>query len=327
MGIMSKLSNAFKVMDSYIQPPPTLLKRIMILLDKKIMHILYEYNTDDYYLYEFYRLKLSARKAFIGQYNGIKKIEHFLNNTADTVKFNDKTVFNKVFSKYLHRDWLSLLECSFNEFCDFCALHPDFIKKPLDQLGGVGIEKLTITNDVSLQELYDKLKCEKCLIEEIVIQDKAIASFNPPSVNTIRIYSILNKSKVIIVDAYLRMGVGEVAMDNFHSGGIAAKIDVDTGIITTPGKNRLSQAFILHPYTKKQVIGFVIPMWEEIKKTVEEAALVVPTVRYVAWDVVINNKGDICFIEGNHNGGFNLQEAIDLQGKKSKYKKLLEDIR
>ena len=327
MGITRKLNYASKVMDLCIQPPPTLFKRIMILLDIIMMNILYDYNTDDYYLYEFYRLKLSARRAFIGEKNGIKKIAQFLNDVNDIIKFDNKIVFNKVFAKYLHRDWVSMNECTFNEFCDFCTAHSDYIKKPIDQYGGVGIEKHTISKNTNLLELYNKLKSENCLIEEIVIQDKAIASFNPSSVNTCRVYSILNKSKVIIMDAYLRMGVGDVIVDNQCSGGIAAKIDVDTGIITTHGKDRWAKTFISHPYTNKQFIGFEIPRWVEIKKIIEEVALVVPTVRYVAWDVVINNKGDICLIEGNHNGSFSLQEATDLQGKKKRYEKLLQDIR
>jgi hypothetical protein len=88
----------------------------------------------------------------------------------------------------------------------------------------------------------------------------------------------------------------------------------------------LGQTSILHPYTNRQIIGFEIPRWKEIKRTIEEAAFVVPTVRYVAWDVVVNNVGAICIIEGNHKGCFNLQEGIDLIGKKSKYEKLLQDI-
>jgi hypothetical protein len=326
VSISNRLHNAFKTMDLFIKPSPTLLKRIMILLDKKIMNILYGYSEDDYYSYEFHRLKLSARKAFIGEQNGLKKIAKFLNDPDDIIKFDNKIIFNKLFAKYLHRDWLAMNECTFNEFLNFCSAHSDFIKKPVNQYGGSGIEKHILPKDADLSEHYNKLKSENCLIEEIIIQDKEIASFNPDSVNTCRIYSIVNKSKVIIIDAYLRMGVGDVVVDNQCMGGIAAKIDVDTGIITTHGKNIWIETFASHPYTHKQIIGFQIPGWGEIKKLIEEAASVVPTVRYVAWDVVINNKGDICIIEGNDKGSFMLQESTDLQGKKAIYEKLLQDI-
>lgn len=187
MVITSKLKNAFKAADLYIQPSPTLIKRIMVLLDIIIMNILYNYNMNDYYSYEFYRLKLSARKTFIGEKNGQKKIAQLLNDTNDIAKFDNKIVFNKLFSKYLHRDWLSMNECTLNEFCDFCAAHSEYIKKPINQYGGAGIEKHTISAEADLLGLYNKLKSENCLIEEIVIQDKVIASFNPSSVNTCRI--------------------------------------------------------------------------------------------------------------------------------------------
>lgn len=326
MHIISQLNKVYKAADLYIQPPPALCKRIMILLDIIIMRILYGYHMDDYYVYEFYKLNLSARKAFIGESNGLKKIVPIFNNTKDVIKFDNKIIFNKVFAEYLHRDWLSMSECTFNEFRGFCATHSGYIKKPINQNCGIGIEKHTISKGDNLLDLYNKLKDEKCLIEEIVIQENATASFNPGSVNTYRVYSILSKSKVIIIDAYLRMGVGDVVIDNFHGGGICAKIDVDTGIITTLGKNRWGRTFILHPYTNKQIIGFKAPRWGGIKKVIEEAARVVSTVRYVAWDVVINDKGDVCIIEGNDTGSFHVQEAIDLQGKKSIYEKLLQDI-
>jgi hypothetical protein len=310
-----------------MQPPPTIWKRIIFLLDILMMRILYGYNVEDYCSYEFHRLKLSARKAFIGERNGLIKIAKYLNDANDIIKLENKIFFNRGFAKYHYRDWLSMNECTFDEFRNFCATHSDYIKKPINRGRGEGIERHTISKDSNLIELYNNLKDDNCLIEEIIIQDKAIASFNPCSVNTCRIYSIVNKSKVIIMDAYLRMGVGDVVVDNHAKGGIAAKIDVDTGIVTTLGKNLWGHTFILHPYTNKKIIGFEIPRWAEIKKTIEEAALVVPTVRYVGWDVVINNKGDICIIEGNPKGSFDLQEGVDLQGKKARYEYLLKDMK
>jgi hypothetical protein len=327
VSITRRLGEASKMLDLYFQPAPKSFRRIIILLDILMMRIFFGFRVYDYCCYEFHRLKLSARKAFLGERNGLKKIAHLLNDADDIIKFNNKLVFNKVFDKYLHRDWLSMNECTFDEFCDFCAAHSGYIKKPLDKLGGVGIEKHTVFGDSNLPGLYNKLKGENCLIEEIIIQDPEVASFNPGSVNTCRLYSVLNKSKVIIVDAYLRLGVGDVIVDNRTQGGLCAKIDVDTGVIITPGKDKMRHPFILHPATDKQIIGFEIPRWEEIKKTIEEAALVVPSVRYVGWDVAINSKGEICIIEGNHNGSFNLQEAIDLKGKKAIYENLLQDMK
>jgi hypothetical protein len=325
MSIASRIHNASKVLNIYMDPPPSLFQRIAILSDILMMRILYGYLLADYCSYEFHRLKLSERKTFLGEMNGVKLAKLF-NKASDEIKFKNKIIFNRIFAKYLQRDWLSMNDCTYKEFCDFCAAHPEYIKKPVDKKGGAGIEKHTISSDSNLLELYNKLQGENCLLEEIIIQDQAIASFNPGSVNTCRVYSVLNESKVIFVDAYLRTGIADV-VDNFCMGGIAAKIDVGTGIITTHGKNMWGKTYISHPATKKQYIGFEIPRWAEIKKTVEEIATVVPTVRYVGWDVVINKKGDICVIEGNQYGSINLQEMVDLKGKKSIYEKLLQDIK
>jgi hypothetical protein len=113
----------------------------------------------------------------------------------------------------------------------------------VDQLAGIGIEKCTISNESDLSGLYNEIKNEGCIVEATIAQDTAFASFNPTSVNTIRAYSILSKNKVIITDAYLQMDVGDVIEDNFHSSGIAARIDVDTGIIITLVKTSLPKLF------------------------------------------------------------------------------------
>jgi hypothetical protein len=92
--VMKKLVKAFQLMDSYIKPTPGLLRRMMILPDKKAMSFFFGYNTDDYYLCEFYRLRLSARKAFIGEDNGQREITPCFNDPGETFKFNNKAVFN-----------------------------------------------------------------------------------------------------------------------------------------------------------------------------------------------------------------------------------------
>jgi hypothetical protein len=65
------------------------------------------------------------------------------------------------------------------------------------QIGGVGIRKHSVSGGSDLSAFYEELKEEGCPVEELIVQDGAIASFNPTSVNTIRAYSILGKSGVI----------------------------------------------------------------------------------------------------------------------------------
>ena len=118
----------------------------------------------------------------------------------------------------------------------------------------------------------------------------------PYSLNTVRI-ALIGDKKSGIVYTFLRIGNGK-AVDNVDCGGMACRIDTDTGIITTPAANKAGEVFYKHPLTGSEFIGFNIPYFEEAKQICLEAMNIVPEVRFVAWDVAITKDGAY-FIEGN----------------------------
>lgn len=66
------------------------------------------------------------------------------------------------------------------------------------------------------------------ILEEIVVQHPEMARMCPTSVNTCRIATLLGDKKQGIVYAFLRIGNGKV-MDNVDCGGMAARIDLESG--------------------------------------------------------------------------------------------------
>ena len=87
-------------------------------------------------------------------------------------------------------------------------------------------------------------------------------------------------------------------MDNVDCGGMASRIDLDTGRLLTVGADKQGNTFIKHPMTNTSIVGFTIPFWKEAKQICMEAAQMIPEMRFVAWDVAITEKGPT-FIEGN----------------------------
>lgn len=57
------------------------------------------------------------------------------------------------------------------------------------------------------------------------------------------------------------------------------------------------------------MIGKVIPYWDKIIEMIKRAALVIPEVRLVGWDVAITSNG-VQIIEGNHNPGIQMLEYV-----------------
>lgn len=110
-------------------------------------------------------------------------------------------------------------------------------------------------------------------------------------------------------------------MDNFHNGGCAYPIDVDAGIVNGPGMALGSnQKIYKHPSTGKEMVGLYLPNWDIVLETVRAAALIMPNVGYIGWDIAITETG--CeIIEANVNypgtnimqlDGFNVYEKVKM---------------
>ncbi|MBR5287941.1 MAG: hypothetical protein IKU34_05030 [Clostridia bacterium] len=271
--------------------------RVWLLCDMVKCAAKYNAGYIDYKIAEMYRLNDAQRATQItrGISNSIvarmndKKFWHF---------FDNKTEFNELFAAQVRRSWLNLTTASEEEFSEFLEGRGDIICKPIDGSSGQGILKCTPEEYADPKALYDRLKAAGIgIIEDKVIQHEAIAALCPTSVNTIRVATLLGDKKEGIVYAYIRIGNGKV-MDNVDCGGMAAPVDIDTGVICGVGANKQGETYEIHPMTGTRIPGTQIPCWEEAKTMCLEAMRRVPQVRFVAWDVAITPDGPV-FIEGN----------------------------
>ena len=172
------------------------------------------------------------------------------------------------------------------------------IYKPLEGSSGQGIVKYQKQDWQNLPLFMEQLsEAGPGILEEVVIQHPDMARMCPTSVNTVRIATLLGDKKEGIVYAFLRIGNGRV-MDNVDCGGMASRVDLETGTLLTVGADKLGNTYEKHPMTGTPIIGFQIPFFEEAKAMCIAAMRVVPQVRFVAWDVAITEDGPR-FIEGN----------------------------
>ena len=214
--------------------------------------------------------------------------------------FDDKAQFNELFREFIPRKWILTNEdTDTEELYALCRNSTQLIWKPLEGSSGQGIKKYTPDDWKDGPEAFlAKMNADgKGILEEMVIQHPKMASLCPTSVNTCRIATLLGDKQQGIVYAFLRIGNGKV-MDNVDCGGMAARIDLDTGRLLTVGADKQGNTFIKHPITNTSIIGFTIPYWEEAKAMCLKAAEKVPEMRFIAWDVAITENGPT-FIEGN----------------------------
>lgn len=276
--------------------------KIIIFFDIVGCGIKYQAGYVDYNLYEMYKMNKAERKTVITRGINNEIIKRF-NNMDFAYKFEDKALFNKLFDKYLNREWIYLKEATLDDFKKYLNGKKEIIVKPLSLSCGKGVEKINLKN-VDPKELYDKLiKNDQILVEDVAIQNKVINDIYPKSVNTIRIVT-LNK---VVVAALLRIGNNDNVVDNFNHGGMVTTIDLETGKIIYPAIDKTGNIYKKHPMTNKNIVGITIPMWEDVKKLCIDACDIVPEIGYVGWDVCLGEEKPF-LIEGNDFPGHDLYQ-------------------
>jgi len=275
------------------------MSRLWLLFDMLRCAIHYNAGYVDYKIAEFYRLNDTQRRTQITR--GISNsIVRRMNDKDYWHYFDNKAEFNTLFADQVKRDWLEISKATtLDALVNFLSDKETVIAKPLEGSSGQGIEKYARadwqeSNSKFLELLHNN---SIGILEEVVVQHERMAKLCPTSVNTVRIATLLGDKKQGIVYAFLRIGNGRV-MDNVDCGGMAARVDLDSGKLLTVGADKQGNTFKTHPKTGTPIVGFEVPFWEEAKQMCLGAAQKVPQMRFVAWDVAITDDGPR-FIEGN----------------------------
>lgn len=275
--------------------------KLAIFIDIINCGIKYQAGYIDYNLFEMYNLTKEERKTIITR--GINnEILKKYNDLSKAYIFEDKALFNKLYDKYLNREWIYLKD-NLEEFKEYLQNKKEIIVKPLSLSCGKGVEKIKVS-DYEPEELYNHLiKTERFLVEDVAKQNKEISKIYPESVNTVRIVT-LNKK---VVAAFIRFGNLGNVVDNFNHDGMVTTINIETGIVEYPALDKKKNIYEIHPYTNEKIIGLKIPMWDKVKELCIEACSVTPEIGYIGWDVCVGEK-EPCLIEGNDFPGHDLYQ-------------------
>ncbi|WP_259015196.1 sugar-transfer associated ATP-grasp domain-containing protein [Emticicia fluvialis] len=288
---------------------------------KDIAVCLFKYNTK---LLDYFYLGLFNEDTRRPDFTDVWHLHQFHQkfNTKDCSVFQDKVKFRARFKNYFtypYRVVTSekniddlLLWAGKNQFYKIVT------KIPLGNSGKqVKVLDLTFAgNEVTVdgidahKALLKLYKEGYILFESFVDQHPVLKNINPISVNTIRIVTFVNDQAFVEVwVAIIRFG-WNTPIDNFSNGGLSSNINLETGEIDNLAKVRdpfTKERYANHPVTGNAITGVKVPFWKETIEMVKKAALEVPGVRTVGWDIAMTPTGPT-LIEGNDNWG--IYEAI-----------------
>ena len=262
------------------------------------------------YQYEFYNKTEEEREEFISSAKMTYFYRRYVPGKVKAISRNKNRFLTK-YSKYVHRNWIYTPEATYEEFTQLVSNY-DCIIKPCDGVRGQGIFKAFKNSDhTDDRKMYDFCVKNRMLVEQCIESCEELKALHPQSLNTIRVVTIANKEKACVFSGVLRTGVGDSVVDNSHHGGVSAQINVENGVVETDGANTKGERFICHPDSGIVFKDFRIPKWDHIVKTCCEAAKMTDN-PITGWDVAINSKGDVEFVEANY--------APDMDMMQTRYK-------
>ena len=277
------------------------------------------------YNYEFWHLDEEARDEFIST-SEMQVIYRKLGASRVRDVFHNKEKFLDAFSPYIHRWWALANSLTFEDFQEKVQEF-DVIAKPMDGTRGEGIFKIVCKEVTDWHHLYESLIKDNYLLEQCIVECDELSSFHPASLNTIRVVTISNGDRCEVFGALFRMGAHGSVIDNTHSGGIYAPINVETGTIDISAIDAHNHHFLCHPDSNKPIKGFKLPQWDSIVATCKDASKVIPNTHFAGWDLCVLKDGQIEIIEGNHAPDFDggMQAPLKI-GVKKRLKRTVIDV-
>lgn len=287
-------------------------------------YILYGIDPVEYYLFGFKDKDHDQRRQWLSDRERCHSC--FMKMGKKTFhELRDKSVFYEMAKPFFKRDvYVVGPDSSEETFFAFVGKHPVSFAKPVSGTLGMGAGIHDVASYSRPEDMFDHFRNSgKWMLEEMIDQDPRMAVWNKTSVNTIRIPSFMTSTgEHVVLCPTIRTGREGSVVDNAGAGGITALIDENTGRITGPGIDKSFHRYDAHPDANVYFLGWQVPEWEELMKTVEAVHRSLPARhRYVGFDFALSKEGWV-LIEGNWGQLVGAQVSSG-HGLRHEYEKLM----
>ena len=228
---------------------------------------------------------------------------------------------------FRHNTGYALNGASLSSREDWCTfinrdLPSQFIIKPSEGAYGNGIKCFVRTDETIFIDLSSERQFRADDIYDLMLSDINYTTFviqerlfncadlaklsNALGLQTLRIWTLVDKNnKCRILQANFKPIVGKNIISNHGHGStnnLLAEIVLDKGTLKpaiklTPHASGI-QTVPFHPATGIQFDGFHIPLWDEVYRLAQDAALKFLPLRLIGWDIAVTPNGPY-IIEAN----------------------------
>ena len=297
--------------------------KLYIILDMVKNFLQRGIGYTDYFRGNYINLNKHEKDTYVTTKSFYRILNYFNNDDYITI-FHDKLIFNKFFNEYIKRDFINLKNCTLEEFDSFLRKHSTvFAKNPTGE-GGHGIRKINISQIKNTAELFNELKNNKqFLVEEEIIQSKELNEINPNVVNSFRVVTLVKDGKAHILNNALRVNQDTSAVIGC-TNDLYFSFD-ENGSINSNVVDDYGNIYEKHPLTNKKFKDVQVKDVSIAFELCKKAALEIPEVRYVGWDIAFSNKGPL-IVEGNEYPGYGILQFYKLKNSRYGHLKEIQDV-
>lgn len=178
------------------------------------------------------------------------------------------------------------------------------IKHSIDSSKGMSVirfsskdGRVNSKNLTTIETLFNSYN-KDFIVQEAIKQSKEMASLNPTSLNTIRIMTYWSENGIVPLFSVVRMGRAGSVVDNASAGGIYCGVNMDGSL--------KKYAYTLAPFTKHthtdsgvELQNFRVPQFDRLICKAVELHRYLPYVKFVGWDLTIDENDEIVIVEAN----------------------------
>jgi putative polysaccharide biosynthesis protein len=273
-----------------------------------------------YYIYELFRDDHLRRAShYINRFETKHALYWMLKGGTAVTPLQDK----QLFTQHCNRHGIPAIPvlASFRDEATQCLAEDlpacDLFLKPMGGRGGVGAElwllvedktyvdrskrRLTAVELIAHAQLLSRRR--PFILQRRIVNHPEFLPLSPSALSTMRIVTFTNEADDIeVVRAVFRMGQAvDSVVDNFHSGGIAARIDLETGelgLATDMGLKHSIGWIERHPATGAQIAGYQLPVWKAAQQLAIRAHHAFRGRVLIGWDIAWTPDG-LIVVEGN----------------------------
>lgn len=303
----------------------------MIMSDEVCKDILfcyfaYGFMPDEYMCFGLNEAPTAVRRSFASDRDRWIMV-YSINDIIEIERFFDKWKTFVTYGDFYGRSAVHISKKSdYDAYEKFIGTHESFVFKNARLSKGDSVRLVRRDEIGDLRLFFEEALVQgESILEERIIQSADMAALNPTSVNTVRVITFATSDGVVVTDCFLKVGRGGSFVDNGGAGGLLIGIDLETGLLSTDGRDEFANSYANHPDTGICFIGTQLPEWNDLINRAKLLSAQEEAIRYIGWDFAHTEAGWVV-VEGNASGQLIGPQIVTQGGSRNRILKTLSRV-